>query len=133
MLDDMTFQNYLQKRLLSPWQLRLQSFSVSSPGCKESHFYSLSFGLTCTSPKSFQLSPEKNINFGERWLHFVVLSESPFSSRPPTKKKKLHLPIRQVKNRNHQPRAIGPYFLCTLKSSTNERLSWTARLVPISI
>ena len=60
--------------------------------------------LAFTSPDVISTSPQ---NFLTSRIDFIVLLLIEFH-------KKLHLPVGQVKNRIHWPRAIGHYFLCTL-------------------
>ena len=82
--------------------------------CKENHFYSFPVGQADASiykPKRHLNQPP---NFLMSRIDFTLLLQVEFL-------KILHLPVRQVRNRIHQPdskihqpRAIGHYFLCTL-------------------
>ena len=85
-------------------------------GCKENHFYSLPFGQAEASiqqPRHHFNQPQNVLT--SRIIVFTVLLLFEFL-------KKNHLSTGQVKNRIHQPnskihqpRAIGHYFLCTLR------------------
>ena len=83
----------------------VSAYLKNCTGCKESRFYSLAFGQACTSPGVIlfarQLIPRKCslCSQGIYLAHnsFFLISRIHYSSL-----KKLHLPVRQVKNRIHQ-------------------------------
>ena len=94
------------------------------PGCKESQFYSLPFTQAVASinqPTShFNQAPKTLFDQQDLLQSFCNLKFPP----------KQHLPVRQVKNKNHepdskihQPWAMGHDFLCTLPTLSLEQLS----------